>query len=276
MDGVRRAAKACSPKIIWAGHSAYPRTLDFAAFAEIATEVGAVFVADIAHISGLVAGGAHPSPFPHADVVTTTTHKTLRGPRGGMIMCKKAHRKAINSAVFPGVQGGPHNQNTAGLAVALKEASTDAFKDYAKQVVNNAKAFADALLESGYSLVSGGTDNHLVVIDVTRSAALKALHEKEADGVASGKTCAARLSKAGIVCNYNTVPFDPRKPFDPSGIRIGTPATTSRGMTETDMKTIASWIDTVLKAGDDEQCQAATRQEIAEFCKAFPAPGIDC
>jgi glycine hydroxymethyltransferase len=262
MDQIRQLALDKRPKLLWAGHSAYPRIIDWAAFAEIAAEVGAIFVADMAHISGLVAGGAHPSPVPHADVVSTTTHKTLRGPRGGMIMCKKAHRKAINAAVFPGIQGGPHNHTTAALAVALKEANTPEFKDYAHQVVANAKTVAEQLLARGYKLVSGGTDNHLLVVDVIQSRELP------------GKTAAKALDAAGIVCNYNTVPFDPRKPFDPSGIRLGTPAMTSRGMKEPEMQKLAEWIDRVLSKPEDEALQQQVANEVAELCKSFPAPGI--
>jgi glycine hydroxymethyltransferase len=194
---------------MFAGGTAIPRTIDFAAYAEIAREVGAIFVADIAHIAGLVAAGVHPSPVPHADVVSSTTHKTLRGPRGGLLMCKEGHAKAIDRAVFPGLQGGPHNHTTAGLAVALREASTPEFKAYAAQIIANAQALAAGLVERGFAVITGGTDNHLVLVDVTSK------------GVA-GKPLAKALDVAGLVCNYNTVPFDPRKPFDPSGIRLGT------------------------------------------------------
>jgi len=260
-DQVRAMAKEHRPKLIFAGATAYPRIIDFPAFASIAAEVGAIFVADMAHIAGLVAGGAHPSPVPHAGVVTTTTHKTLRGPRGGLILCKKEHRKEINSAVFPGLQGGPHNHTTAGIAVALKEAATPEFKEYAAQIVKNAKALAEALIARGYDLVSGGTDNHLILIDLTRK------------GV-PGKVAAQALDAAGMVCNYNTVPFDPRKPFDPSGIRLGTPCMTSRGMKEPEMKRLAEWMDRIIGKPDDVELQAKTAAEIAELCRAFPAPGI--
>src|SRR5262249_47889505 len=217
LDEVRALAKKEQPKLLWCGGTAIPRTIDFGAFADIAKEVGAILVADIAHIAGLVAGGAHPSPVPHADVGSTTTHKTLRGPRGGMLMCKAPHAGAIDKAVFPGLQGGPHNQTTAGIAVALKEASTDAFKKYAHAIVENAKALATELVARGYDLVSGGTDNHLILVDLTN---------KEVPG----KKAAQALDKAGLVLNYNSVPFDPRKPFDPSGIRLGTPAGTPPGL----------------------------------------------
>ncbi len=260
-DQVRALALEHRPKLLWAGATAYPRIIDFEAFASIAQEVDAIFVADIAHIAGLVAGGAHPSPVPHADVVTTTTHKTLRGPRGGMIMCKKKHRKKINNAVFPGLQGGPHNHTTAALAVALKEAATPEFSAYAAQIVKNAKSLADALSERGFELVSGGTDNHLILIDLTNK------------GV-SGKVAAQALDQAGIVCNYNTVPFDPRKPFDPSGIRLGTPAITSRGMKEPEMLRLAQWIDNSVSKPDDPSTQEKISAEVTELCASFPAPGL--
>jgi len=260
-DQVRDLAREHRPKVIFAGATAYPRVIDFEAFGAIAREVEAKFVADIAHISGLVAGGAHPSPVPHADVVTTTTHKTLRGPRGGMILMKKAHRKAINNAVFPGLQGGPHNHTTAAIAVALREAATEEFKAYAHQIVANSRALAGALTERGYDLVSGGSDNHLILIDLTGK------------GV-PGKVAAQALDAAGIVCNYNTVPFDPRKPFDPSGIRLGTPAITSRGMKEPEMVKLAGWMDQVIGKPEDEALQARVAGEVAELCRSFPAPGI--
>jgi glycine hydroxymethyltransferase len=260
-DMVRAMAKEHRPRVIFAGATAYPRIIDFEAFGSIAREVEAIFAADIAHIAGLVAGGAHPSPVPHADVVTTTTHKTLRGPRGGLILSKKKHRKAINNAVFPGLQGGPHNHTTAAIAVALKEASTDQFKAYAHQIVANARALAAALSERGYDLVSGGTDNHLILIDLT------------AKGV-PGKVAAQALDAAGIVCNYNTVPFDPRKPFDPSGIRLGTPSMTSRGMKEPEMVKLADWMDRVIERPDDAELHSRVAAEVTELCRAFPAPGI--
>jgi glycine hydroxymethyltransferase len=234
---------------------------DYAGFAQIAASVGATLVADIAHIAGLIVAGAHPHPYPHAKIVTTTTHKTLRGPRGGMILCDAAHAKEIDRAVFPGLQGGPHNHTTAAIAVALKEAATDDFRVYGRQVVANAKALAEALQERGFKLISGGTDNHLILIDVTPR------------GI-TGKPAAKALHEAGIECNYNTIPFDPRKPFDPSGLRIGTPSITSRGMSEKDMDPVAAWIDRVFKVADDERALHAIRSEVAEFCKVFPAPGI--
>jgi glycine hydroxymethyltransferase len=261
LDAVRALAKEHKPKLLWAGTTAYPRTVDFAAFREIANEVGAIFAADIAHISGLVAAGEHPSPFGLADVVTSTTHKTFRGPRGGMIFCKPEHAAAIDKAVFPGLQGGPHNAATAGIAVAAKEASTDAFKAYAKQVVVNAKHLAEKLVERGFRVITGGTDNHLILVDVTPK------------GIA-GKPAAQALDRAGIVLNYNAVPFDPRKPFDPSGLRIGTPAITSRGMGLAEMDRLAAWIDLVCQTPGDEALLAKIAGEIKEMCNAFPAPGI--
>ncbi len=260
-DKLRDMAIAEEPRLIYAGATAYPRILDFEKFGEIAEEVGAVFVADIAHISGLVAAGVHPSPVPHADVVSTTTHKMLRGPRGAMILCKEEHARLIDRAVFPGLQGGPHNHTTAAIAVALKEASTPEFVKYAEQVVKNAKALAAALIEDGFDLVSGGTDNHLILIDVTNKG-----H--------AGKVVSKALNRAGIVCNCNTVPYDPRKPFDPSGVRIGTPSITSRGMKESDMKAIADWITHVVDHVDDAEALDRTAAEIAEFCRAFPPPGL--
>jgi glycine hydroxymethyltransferase len=261
LDEVRELARKERPRLLWAGGTAVPRTIDFAGFAEIAREVGAVFAADIAHIAGLVAGGAHPSPVPHADVVTTTTHKTLRGPRGGMFLARAAHVSVMDRAVFPGLQGGPHNHTTAGIAVALHEAAQPEFADYARQIVANAKALAAALLEHGFTLVTGGTDNHLILVDLTSK------------GV-PGKKAAQALDRAGLECNYNTVPFDPRKPFDPSGIRLGTPAVTSRGMKEPEMRQIAGWIAGVVAAPEDEALAARTAGAIRELCRAFPAPGL--
>jgi glycine hydroxymethyltransferase len=264
-DEVRRLALEHRPKLIFCGGTAIPRTIDFPAFASIAQEVGAVLAADIAHIAGLVAGGAHPSPVGHADVISTTTHKTLRGPRGAMLMATSdEHATALNKAVFPGLQGGPHNHTTAAIAVALKEASTEGFSAYAHQVVANAKALADELLARGFDLVSGGTDNHLILIDLTSK------------GVA-GKPAAQALDRAGLETNYNTVPFDPRKPFDPSGIRIGTPSVTSRGMGEPEMRQIAAWMDEVVTAlakGDAEHIITRVHHEVSALTSTFPAPGL--
>ncbi len=264
-DLIREQVKAASPKMLIAGTSAYPRTIDFEAFRSIADEVGAFFLADIAHISGLVAGGAHPSPVPYADVVSTTTHKTLRGPRGGMILCKEEHAKAIDRAVFPGLQGGPHNHTTAAIAVALQEASQPEFTNYAHAIVENAKALAEALLERGFNLVTGGTDNHLLLIDVLRST----------EGEIAGKAFAQALDRAGIVCNYNTVPFDTRKPFNPSGIRIGTPSLTTRGMGPKEMVILAESMRQVLDNIESEEAIAKVRDEIRSVCRAFPAPGLE-
>jgi glycine hydroxymethyltransferase len=263
LDEVRRLAKEHQPKVIWCGTTAYARTLDFPAFRSIADEVGAILAADIAHISGLVATGVHPSPIGIADVVTSTTHKTFRGPRGGMILCKKAHASAIDRAVFPGLQGGPHNHVTAGIAVAALEASRPEFTAYAEDVVKNAKALGAALVERGFDLVTGGTDNHLLLIDLTNK------------GV-PGKVAAQALDRAGIVLNYNSVPFDPRKPFDPSGLRIGTPAVTSRGMTADVMVRLAGWIDEVVRAcaSGDEGTVARVARDVAAVCDGYPAPGL--
>jgi glycine hydroxymethyltransferase len=261
IDEVRRLAREHRPKIIWCGTSAYPRTLDFPTFRAIADEVGAKLCADIAHIAGLVAGGAHPSPIGIADVITSTTHKTLRGPRGGIIMCKQEHAKEIDRAVFPGLQGGPHNHTTAAIAVAAKEAMTPEFKRYAENTVANAKALAEGLLGRGFTLVTGGTDNHLVLIDLTSKNV-------------TGKIAAKALDRAGISTNYNAVPFDPRKPFDPSGLRVGTPAVTSRGMGAVEMGKIAGWIDEVVKAPTDDALIGRVAREVEELCKSFPAPGL--
>ncbi len=260
-DMVRDLARKHKPKVIVAGATAYPRIIDFEAFASVAAEVGAVFCVDMAHIAGLVAGGAHPSPVPRADVVTTTTHKSLRGPRGGMILMKKKHRKAIKKAVFPGLQGGPHNHTTAAIAVALKEAATDEFKAYAHKIVENAKHLAASLNEKGFNLVSGGTDNHLVLVDVTKLGT-------------TGKPFAQALDKAGIVCNYNTVPFDPRPPMDPSGVRLGTPAVTSRGFGKPEIEQLAGWMAQVATHIDDEAKLARVAEEVKELCAGFPAPGM--
>ena len=261
LDEVRALAKEHKPKLIWCGTTAYPRTLDFAAFRAIADEVGAILAADIAHISGLVCTGAHPSPVGIADVVTSTTHKTFRGPRGGMIFCKKEHAQAIDRAVFPGLQGGPHNNTTAAIAVAALEALQPSFKKYAHDILYNAKTLAEQLTYHGFDLVTGGTDNHLLLVDLTNK------------GV-SGKVAAQALDKAGIVLNYNSVPFDPRKPFDPSGLRIGTPAVTSRGLGRDAMVRLAAWIDRVVKSPGDEAMLAAVAHEVKELCDNHPAPGI--
>lgn len=262
LDQVRDLARGERPKLIICGGTAIPRTIDFAAFADIAHEVGAVLVADIAHIAGLVAGDAHPSPVGHADVITTTTHKTLRGPRGAMIMTTAEHASVVDKAVFPGLQGGPHNHTTAAIAVALAEAAQPEFRGYARQVVANAKALADALVVRGYDLVSGGTDNHLILVDLTGK------------GI-GGKPAAKALDRAGIELNFNTVPFDPRRPFDPSGIRLGTPAITTRGLREEHMATVAAWMDDAISAAvkDDDVTLERIAAEVRELMASFPMPG---
>ncbi|ATY15277.1 serine hydroxymethyltransferase [Amycolatopsis sp. AA4] len=259
LDQVRDLAREHRPKLIFAGGTAIPRTIDFPAFAEIAREVDAVLVADIAHIAGLIAGGAHPSPVGHAQVITTTTHKTLRGPRGAMILSDAEHAKAVDKAVFPGLQGGPHNHTTAAIAVALGEAQQPSFSEYAHTIVANAKALAEALVERGYDLVSGGTDNHLLLIDLTNKAV-------------PGKPAAQALDRAGIELNYNTVPFDPRKPFDPSGIRLGTSAITTRGLKPEHQVQVADWIDRTVTAQQDGALDTIAA-EIREFLQPFPIPG---
>ncbi|MEV4538399.1 serine hydroxymethyltransferase [Asanoa sp. NPDC049518] len=262
LDEVRDLALASRPKVIFCGGTAVPRTIDFQGFAAIAREVGAVLVADIAHIAGLIAGGAHPSPVGHADVITTTTHKTLRGPRGAMIMATAEHATAIDKAVFPGLQGGPHNHTTAAIAVALREASTADFRAYAHQVVANASALASALTEHGFTLSSGGTDNHLILADLTSKDI-------------AGKPAAQALDRAGIELNYNTVPYDTRKPFDPSGIRLGTAALTTRGLTEEHMPQVAAWMDETVSAAlkDDEATIERIAGEVRDLLTAFPMPG---
>ena len=260
MDVVRQMALDSRPKLLFCGGTAVPRTIDFAGFAEIAHEVGALMVADISHPAGLIAGGAHPSPIPHADIVMTTTHKTLRGPRGAMLLCREEHAKAIDRAVFPGLQGGPHQHQTAAIAVSLGEALAPEFGDYAHAVVANAKVLADELIGRGFDLVSGGTDNHLILLDMTGKGL-------------SGKEAATALSRAGIVTNANSIPFDPRKPFDPSGVRIGTPAATTRGLGQEHMSQIAEWMDDVVSATGDESVAERVRTEVHDLMKRYPAPG---
>jgi glycine hydroxymethyltransferase len=260
-EEVRRLARAERPKMIVTGATAYPRQFDFKVFGEIAREVGAYLLADMSHIAGLVVAGVHPDPVPYADVVMTTTHKSLRGPRGAMILCRKELAQQIDKAVFPGLQGGPHNHTTAAIGVALREAATPEFKEYGRQIVRNAKALADELLARGFELVSGGTDNHLIVVNLTNKQVI-------------GKTAAQALDRAGLVCNYNTVPFDRRKPFSPSGIRLGTPAVTSRGMREPEMRQIGAWLDTVVASIDDEGVIARVAGEVREFSRQFRAPGL--
>lgn len=259
-DAVLRIAKEHKPKLIWAGFSAYSRIVDWKRFREIADEVGAYFVADIAHVAGLVAGGVYPSPVPFADVVTTTTHKTLRGPRGAMILCKEDFAQRIDKAIFPGLQGGPHNHTIAGIATALGEASTNEFKDYAKQVVKNAQVLSAELKKYGYDIVSGGTDNHLFLMDVT-SAGL------------SGGEAGNLLEKANITVNKNAIPNDTRKPWDPSGIRIGTPALTTRGMKEDEMVKVAEYINSVLRSKGEDEVEKI-KKEVESFANKFKIPGI--
>jgi glycine hydroxymethyltransferase len=257
MDEVWRLAKEHKPKVIVVGASAYPRTLDFARFSEIAKEVGASVVVDMAHIAGLVAVGLHPSPVPHADIVTTTTHKTLRGPRGGMILCREAHAKALNSQIFPGIQGGPLEHVIAAKAVALKEALEPEFKDYQRRIVENAQVLAEGLKMAGLRLVSGGTDNHLMLVD---------LRPKKL----TGKIAEEALGKAGITVNKNMIPWDPEKPMTTSGIRVGTPALTTRGMGAREMMVVALLMGRVLDAPADEKVLAKVRGDVKDLCEHFP------
>ncbi len=258
-DGIARLAREHKPKLILAGASAYPRIIDFARIAEVAREVGATFFVDMAHIAGLVAGGQHPSPVPVADFVTTTTHKTLRGPRGGIAMCRESWGKKLDSAVFPGLQGGPLMHVIAGKAVCLGEALHPDFRSYAAQIVANSKVLAEELIRDGFRLVSGGSDNHLVLIDMTSKGL-------------TGKLAEAALGRSGITVNKNLVPFDKRKPLDPSGIRMGTAALTTRGLKEDAMRQVASWISATCAHPDDEAITTRIRGEVAEFARDFPVP----
>ena len=261
MEQVRKLAHQYKPKMIVAGYSAYSRDVDWKMFKEIADEVGALTFADISHTAGLIAGGAMSSPVPFFDVVMTTTHKTLRGPRGAMIMCKEKYAKAIDRAVFPGMQGGPHEHIIAGKAIAFEEALRPEFKQYALQVIKNAQVLAEELIKRDYTVISGGTDNHLVLIDLTNK------------GV-SGKQAQDALDEAGITLNKNTVPFDRRSPMDPSGIRLGTPAITTRGMKEAEMPKIAAWIDEIITNIADHSTITRVKGEVEEMCQKFPVPGI--
>ncbi len=283
-DQVAALAREHKPKLIMAGHSAYPRQIDFARFKEIATEIGAVFVVDMAHFAGLVAGGVHDSPVPHADIVTSTAHKTLRGPRSGFMLSQRnladhlAPRfnadgkqnpegywaRKIDSSVFPGMQGGPFMHVIAAKAVCFREAMDAGFREYAAQVVANARALAGALLQRNFRLVSGGTDNHLMSVDVT----------VKKEGL-TGKTAEQALGYAGITVNKNMIPYDPRKPMDPSGIRLGTAAVTTRGMKAPEMVQIGTWIDRVLCAPADVVLAQRVRGEIRDLCQSFPVPGIE-
>jgi glycine hydroxymethyltransferase len=257
---LRKQAKRHSPKLIVAGASAYPRTIDFEVFAEIARETGAKLMVDMAHIAGLVCAGLHPSPVPHSDIVSSTTHKTLRGPRGGLILCREEYAKAIDKQIFPGIQGGPLMHVIAAKAVSFEEALQPSFKEYAKKVIENAQALAEALIERGFNLVSGGTDNHLVLVDLRNK------------GV-TGKVAEKALDRAGITVNKNTVPGETESPFVTSGIRIGTPALTTRGLGIAEMREIARLIDTTLQSPEDEATIARVRGEVTEICGKFPLYG---
>lgn len=256
-DEFARIAKEAQPKLIVAGASAYPRVIDFERMAEIAHSVGAIFMVDMAHIAGLVAAGLHPSPVPYADIVTTTTHKTLRGPRGGLILCKEKYAKQIDKAIFPGVQGGPLMHVIAAKAVALGEALKPEFKEYAKQIIANCQALAEGLIAEGFRLVSGGTDNHLLLVDVRGQKM-------------TGKTAEHLLDEVGVTCNKNTIPFDPESPFVTSGIRLGTAAVTTRGFKEADMKEVAAIIGIVLNNPEDAEKQAEAAQRVAALCAKYP------
>ena len=258
-DQIRDVAKEHKPKVIVSGATAYPRQINFDIFAQIAKEIGAYHISDIAHISGLVVAGCHQSPVPYADIVSTTTHKTLRGPRGGLLLTRSEHASSVDKAVFPGLQGGPHMHTISGIAVALAEADTQEFLLYANQIVKNARALAEKLLEYGFDLVSGGTDNHLILID---------LRNKKI----SGRKFAKALDRAGIVSNYNTIPSDPAPPANPSGLRIGTPAVTTRGMRENEMEFIASLIRDVSENIDKESVIESVRKEALLMCSQFPVP----
>ncbi|MBA7670066.1 Serine hydroxymethyltransferase [subsurface metagenome] len=258
-DQIEELAKKYKPKIIISGATAYPREIDFEIFGRIAKDVGAYHVSDIAHVAGLVVAGIHKSPVPYADIVSTTSHKTLRGPRGGMLLCKAEHAKNVDKAVFPGLQGGPHMHTLTAIAVAMAEADTPEFVAYAKQIVKNAKALAEKLLEYGFNLMSGGTDNHLILID---------LQNKNIPG----KKLAKALDRARIVTNYNTTPLDPAHPSDPSGLRIGTPAITTRGMKEEQVRQIAAFINKVAENIDNETVIEEVGKEVLLLCSQFTVP----
>ena len=259
-EEVRRVALKEQPKLIVAGASAYPRVIDFAKFREIADEVGAYFMVDMAHIAGLVAAGEHPSPVPYADFVTTTTHKTLRGPRGGLILCKKEQAALLDKKVFPGMQGGPLMHIIAAKAVCLQEAMQPEFKEYAKQIIANCAVMSNTLKEEGFRIVSGGTDNHLILVDVKSSLNM------------SGKLAEKLLDEAGITCNKNTIPFETEKPFVTSGIRLGTAAMTTRGFKENEFRQVALWISRVLKNAEDEAVREEVRKEVRALTVQFPLP----
>ncbi len=261
MDAIRQQALAERPKMIVAGASAYPRTIDFEAFGAIAREVGALLLTDIAHIAGLVVAGVHPTPVPHADFVTTTTHKTLRGPRGGMVLCKADYARKLDSTVFPGIQGGPLVHVIAAKAVAFHEASQDAFRQYQAQVVANAATLAGELANKGWRIVSGGTDNHLLLIDL-----------RSRDTELTGHDAQNWLEAAGIVCNKNKIPFDPRPATQTSGLRLGTPALTTRGLKQPQMQQLATWIDHILASHGDQAVAGRIRQEVQQMGEQFPIP----
>ena len=253
---IEKLAKKEKPKLIICGYTAYPRKIDFKKFSQIAKKVGAYLLADTSHITGLIIGRVHPNPFPWADVVMTTTHKTLRGPRGAIIICKKELEDKIFKKVFPGLQGGPHQHTICAIGVALKEAMAPGFKKYASQIVKNAKILGDQLKKYGFNLISGGTDNHLVLVDLTNKNI-------------TGKDAQILLEKAGIVTNKNNIPYDPRPPFNPSGIRLGTPAVTTRGMREKEMEKIASWINEVIS---NPKSAPKIKKEVKKICQKFPIP----
>ncbi len=261
-EAIRAKALEYQPTVIVCGATCYPRIIDFQRFRAIADEVGARLMADIAHIAGLVAGGAHPSPVPHAHVVTSTTHKTLRGPRGGLILSTGKYARRVDRAVFPALQGGPHNNVIAALAVALREASTDEFKAYAHRIVANSRALASVLVDEGAAVITGGSDNHLIIFDATSLGA-------------TGKEAAVAMDLAGLEANANTIPFDPRPPMDPSGVRIGTPALTSRGLGEAEMALIGRWIVRAILSREDAAELTRIRSEVFDLMAAWPAPGFE-
>jgi len=261
IDKIRKMAEKEKPKIILSGYTAYPRTIDFKEFHSFAEDVGAVSMVDMAHIAGLIAGNAHPSPFPFTDVVTTTTHKTLRGPRSAMILCKEKFAQQIDKAVFPGLQGGPHEHTIIAKAVCFKEAMKPDFKEYSARIVKNAKALADTLMEQGIKLVSNGTDNHLILIDLIQTKAVGK------EGL--GRDGAVALEEAGIITNCNTIPFDPSTPFRPSGIRLGTPTLTTRGMKENEMKEVGEMIAKVINNLKDESIRPKIKERVQEMCNQF-------
>ncbi|MFW6159478.1 MAG: serine hydroxymethyltransferase, partial [Planctomycetota bacterium] len=257
MDEVREQARTHRPKLIIVGASAYPRAIDFGAFRQVADEVGARILVDIAHVAGLVAAGLHPDPVPHADFVTLTTHKTMRGPRGGIILCRAEHAERIDALVFPGIQGGPLMHTVAGKAVALKEAMTPRFTEYQHRILHNCQALLDRMKQGGYRIVSDGSDNHMFLVDLGSRGL-------------SGVEASHLLEEAGIIVNKNLIPFDPKPVTQTSGIRIGTPAVSTRGMAEPEMKQIAEWIDNVLSNPDDRDLRKRIRDGVAELCARFP------